>query len=98
MTVHDLLVQVQASGAKLRVDGDDLVLTAAQPLSNDLVLQLRHLKPEIIKELVSPDPADAWEWIEERAAILEMDGELDRASAHHHAFMLWFRRFVDQKN
>src|SRR5262245_55692729 len=37
---------------------------------------------------------DSWEWIEERAAIMEIDGGLDRDTANYRAFMMWFERFV----
>jgi hypothetical protein len=42
------------------------------------------------------DPKNAWEWIEERASILEFDAGMNRAEANHRAFMLWFGRFVEK--
>jgi len=39
-------------------------------------------------------PRNAWEWIEERAAILEYDAGLPRHVAEVRAFMLWFNRFI----
>ena len=43
---------------------------------------------------VGSDPEDCWEWIEERAGILEIDGAMDRNTANYRAFMMWFERFV----
>jgi hypothetical protein len=40
------------------------------------------------------EPADSWEWIVERAAIMEIEGKLSRAQADAEAFELWYRRFV----
>jgi len=42
-----------------------------------------------------PAAQDSWDWIEERAAIMEFDGGLHRHEANHRAFMLWYRRFVE---
>ena len=41
------------------------------------------------------DAQDSWEWIAERAAIMEIHGGLNRDEANHRAFMLWYRRFVE---
>jgi hypothetical protein len=43
------------------------------------------------------DVEDLWEWIKERASIMEVDGGLNRNEAHHRAFMLWYRQFVDSR-
>jgi hypothetical protein len=37
---------------------------------------------------------DSWEWIEERAAILEFEAGMERETANYQAFMLWLQRFV----
>ena len=42
-------------------------------------------------------PEDSWVWIEERAAILEMDGSIDRDTANYRAFMMWFEHFVGRQ-
>src|SRR5262249_571096 len=39
----------------------------------------------------------SWEWIEERAAILEFEGGLDRNAANCRAFLMWFERFVGNR-
>jgi len=39
---------------------------------------------------------DAWEWIEERAAILEFDAGVPRETANVRAFELWFRLFIGE--
>jgi hypothetical protein len=41
------------------------------------------------------DAQDSWEWITERAAILEFESGFNRDEANHRAFMLWYRRFVE---
>ena len=41
-------------------------------------------------------PEDSWEWIQERAAIMKIDGGLNRDEANHCAFLLWYRRFVGE--
>lgn len=43
------------------------------------------------------DAVNSWEWIEERAAIIELDGGLNRGKADHLAFMLWFRVYVERE-
>jgi len=45
--------------------------------------------------LQSEEPRNAWEWIEERAAIMEFLGNIDHETANARAFEIWFRRFVD---
>jgi hypothetical protein len=42
----------------------------------------------------SQAPRDAWEWIEERAAIFEFEAGMDRNTANARAFELWFYQFV----
>ena len=37
---------------------------------------------------------DSWEWIEERAALLEFDGGVSGDEANRRAFEMWFRRYV----
>ena len=59
-------------------------------------------KPEVLVVLTgglrqNPDlieAADSWEWIEERSAIMEIDGGLTREQADNKAFAEWFRLFV----
>jgi hypothetical protein len=46
------------------------------------------------EEPMSRIPDDSWEWIEERAAILEIDSGMDRTTANHRAFLMWFECFV----
>jgi len=40
------------------------------------------------------DAQDSWNWIEERAAILECEAGLHRDTANARAFEMWFERFV----
>ncbi len=44
--------------------------------------------------VVRCDAADSWEWILERAAILEYETGLRRDMADARAFQMWFERFV----
>jgi hypothetical protein len=37
---------------------------------------------------------DSWEWIEERAAIMQYDGGLSRDQANAKAFELWFATYI----
>ena len=52
MSAAELTRDIYRHGGGVSVDGDDLNLTAAQPLPVDLVDQLRH-KAELLKYLSS---------------------------------------------
>jgi hypothetical protein len=102
--VCDLIEAVQASGATIEADGPDLVIKPASRVPSALKTRLRERKPELLAYLAECKPSssatpvsdaeDSLEWIAERAAILEIDGSMDRDEANHRAFMLWYRRFV----
>ena len=40
-------------------------------------------------------PENAWEWIEERSAIIEIEGGMSREQADYRAFELWYRQFIE---
>lgn len=42
-----------------------------------------------------PTVINSWEWITERAAILQFDAGLDRDQAEVQAFMCWYHYFVE---
>ena len=98
--VRELIEAVRAAGAAIRADGTDLVIRPASNVPPDLKIRLRDRKPDLLAFLAQPlavrfgDAQDSWEWIEERAAILESDCGMERDNANHQAFMLWYRRFV----
>jgi hypothetical protein len=89
-----LLLELVSLGARLRVRGEQLLITSARP---ELVERARRSKSALVA-LVSqyggdvpwadglPGDRNAWtadarEDFEERAAIMEFDGGLDRAEA-----------------
>jgi hypothetical protein len=49
-----------------------------------------------VESLGDLEVAASWEWIEERASIMEFEGGLDRETANARAFEFWFRRFVGE--
>ena len=98
--VRELIDAVVAFGAALRLDGERLILTPASKVPPELKTRLRERKPDLLAYLshrTAPclDVQDSWDRISERATILEFDGGMDRDEANHRAFMLWYRRFVE---
>ena len=84
------LKSARASGIKLRLDGDDLVLAAPAPPPDAVVDMLSRNKPGIVA-LLRPrrDGRSAEDWqiiFEERAGIAEFDGGLSRARSEALAF------------
>lgn len=101
--IRELINAVEASGATIDVEGTDLVIRAASKVSSDIKTRLRANKPDVVVFLMlrtvtvdsdEIDIEDSWEWIQERAAILEFEAGLTRDVANTRAFELWFRRFV----
>ena len=43
------------------------------------------------------DALNSWEWIEERAALLEFDGGMNRDEANTAAFICWYRQYVESE-
>jgi len=73
-----------ASGVRVKLDGDRLVLSAAQRPNNQLVEEIRSQKPKIVDYLrdLSCWGEDDWQALfDERAGIIEFDGARSRADA-----------------
>ncbi len=89
MNVADLLSRVQALGIRLSVQGDALAFEGRrETITPELLDQLRSCKPLLLALLetpTSPDIESAREWRQERAAIMEFDGGLDRVDAEREA-------------
>ena len=80
----DMLVAVRRMGGDVRLASPGrLKVTAPTPLPDELIQQLRTVKPDLLT-LVTPttQPIDTWtDAEEERAAIIEFDGGVPRAWA-----------------
>src|SRR5438105_3680208 len=103
MSTPELLDNLRRRGVRLEVHGDRLKVDAPTgTLTAEIKAALAEHKPEILavlsarcgESIPNADVVDSWEWIEERAAILEFDGGLTRDEAGHRAFELWFNRFI----
>jgi hypothetical protein len=107
MSAFKALDAARAAGIEVRLDGKDLVLSGASTPPPDLLNMLRRHKLSIVallqqdlqqKEQPIPPwaPADYECLFNERAALGEYDGELDRAAAEAMAFTEctaeWLRR------
>ena len=90
MNAVEALKTAQKAGVHVTVDGGDLVLDADAPPPLSILNALRRHKAEITTLLSSDDEtwdaADCRAFFEERAAILQYDGGLDRAEAERQAF------------
>jgi hypothetical protein len=90
MNAADVLKRARAAGVELRVDGDDLVLSAASAPPAAVLDALSRHKAKIVV-LLRPR-RDGWsgeDWLayfDERAGIAEFDGGLPRATAEAQAF------------
>jgi hypothetical protein len=79
-------IRVEASGSNLVVDGP------AEALSDEILDQLKELKAELLRHLIScrnSEPWDASDWqtyFDERAGICEHDGTLSQTDAERLAF------------
>jgi hypothetical protein len=89
--VAEIIREVEAAGGHLAANGNRLQISAPRPLPGRLVDGLRRSKADVLTFLsggrVTWDAADWREWIAERSAILEYDGELPRAEADHRAYL-----------
>jgi hypothetical protein len=90
MSPFDALAAARNAGIDIATDGGDLVLEAPVPPPAELLERLRRHKAAIV-ELLQPR-ADGWsaeDWqafFNERAAIAEFDGGLQRPKAEVQAF------------
>ncbi len=78
----------------MQIRGENILIEPASKVSPDLKAQLRERKAEILESMRRLEAVDSWEWIEERAAIMEIDGGLTPEQANCKAFIAWFNRFV----
>jgi hypothetical protein len=69
-----LLDACRAAGLSLQLDGPDLFIEAERDPPSDLIAELRQHKAEVIALLRAEPPDD----IEERASIVEYDGNIPR--------------------
>ena len=90
MSAVQALNTARAVGIRLRVDGDDLELSAEAPPTQAVLDLLANHKADILRLLrPSLDGWSAEDWqvfFDERAGIAEFDGGLTRAEAEERAF------------
>ena len=103
MSALATLAALRRRGVELRLDGDDLIVTGADVLSDAEIARLRSMKAELIAALREPDARDAEDWrayFEERAGIAEFDGGFSRAEVEQVAFecciVRWLGEHPDQ--
>jgi hypothetical protein len=90
MSAAEALRAAHAAGVRITVDGDDLMLEAAIPLSAAVLDDLSRYKSEIVM-LLRPCrgswSAEDWSpFFQERAGIAEFERGLSRAESKGHAF------------
>jgi hypothetical protein len=84
LSALEALTDARNAGARLLLDGDDLILEAEFKPTEALISRLRRNKAEILALLRSARPWSMEDWqacFDERAAIAEFDGGLSRAEA-----------------
>ena len=82
-----LVHEVEAAGGTIAVAGDMLKLAAPDPLPDNLMLELRRHKADVLKLLSDAWKANDWKhFYGERAAVLEYDHELPRPEAERRAW------------
>ena len=85
MNAASIITKVHAVGGHIEAYDGKLRLTAPKPLPENLMSQIRAYKLDLLVTLGQsevPDQAEAVEeYLEERAAIQEYDGELTREQA-----------------
>src|SRR5262245_12392294 len=97
MSAFQALDAARAAGIDVRLDGKDLVLSAASEPPTDILDMLRRRKRCIVSALQAPllalrQPIQAWDpvdwrgFFDERAGIAEFDGGLPRPEAEARAF------------
>ena len=89
MSATAVLKEARAAGIRVAVDGRDLVLEAAAPPPEAILVALREHKAEIVRLLAGEEGWTAEDWrayFEERAAVREYDGGRSRAEAERGAF------------
>src|SRR6516164_599160 len=90
MSAAEAVKAARAAGLKVSLDGDDLLLEAAAPPPSEIIDLLSYHKAAIVK-LLRPtlsgwSTADWQAHFDERAGIIEFDGDLPRPEAEARAF------------
>jgi hypothetical protein len=90
MSALQALSAARSAGVRIRLDGDQLDLSAEQQPPENLLQLLHRYKPELLR-LLRPSlegwSAEDWQaFFDERAAIAEFDGGLPRPQAEARAF------------
>ncbi|AMA59449.1 hypothetical protein [Bradyrhizobium sp. CCGE-LA001] len=100
MSAAEALKAAGAAGIRLVLDGEDLVLTAAEAPPDEVLSGLSRHKPEIVA-LLRPT-RNSWcevDWrafFDERAGIIEFDGGMKRADAEARAFECCIVEWLDR--
>ena len=84
MSAAAALKAARAAGIRVAVDGRDLVLEAAVPPPEAILIALRQHKAEIVRLLAGEEGWTVEDWrayFDERSAVREYDGGLTRAEA-----------------
>ena len=88
MTAAAILREVAAAGIRVRIDGDNLVLSALRRPDAGLVEGLRSAKDEVVAYLRGLALWTEEDWnalYDERAGTMEFDGGLSRGEAEANA-------------
>jgi len=88
MTAAAIVRSAVTAGIRIRIDGDNLVLSAKTKPDAEIVRDLSSAKAEVIAYLraLALWAEDDWNALyDERAGIMEFDGGLPRAEAEAHA-------------
>ncbi len=103
MSATHVLDRLHAAGVHVRLDPakpDRLKLAPAERLTPDLLALARQHKTDLLRELrartalPSPETLARWgEYLLERAAVMEADGELPRAEADRRAWRELLARY-----
>ena len=84
--VAALIEELSQVGVTLSKNGDEIVLDGpAVVLTDDLIEELRAHKSEILATFGEWDTADWQAFFDERAGIVEFDGDVSRQEAEDHA-------------
>src|SRR5262249_24400920 len=101
MSALQALSAARSAGVRIRLDGDQLDLSAEQQPPENLLELLHRYKPELLR-LLRPSlegwSAEDWQaFFDERAAICEFDGGLPRPEAEARAFACCVAEWLNRK-
>jgi hypothetical protein len=102
MNALHALSAARAAGVRIRLDGDELDLSAEQEPPDTLLELLHRHKPELLR-LLRPSlegwSAEDWRaFFDERAAIFEFNGGLPRSEAEARAFACCVTEWLNRKH